>query len=116
MSKIIKVLKCKCPNCKKGKMFNKLGSFLLFRAPKMNDACENCDFKFKKEPGFFFGAMFVSYALVAAEMIASVVLFKILLGFSYVSVLLIAISIAVLFSTFNFRVSRSIWVYMFYSD
>ncbi|MBL4605643.1 MAG: DUF983 domain-containing protein [Flavobacteriaceae bacterium] len=116
MGNVIDVLKCKCPNCKEGKMFNKLGNLLLFQAPKMDDRCKECDFKFEKEPGFFFGAMFVSYALVAAEMIASVIVFKYFVNFSYINVLLSTIIIAVLLSTINFRVSRSIWIYMFYSD
>ncbi|MFY0630205.1 MAG: DUF983 domain-containing protein [Flavobacteriaceae bacterium] len=116
MGKAIEVLTCKCPNCKEGDIFNKRGSLLLFKAPKMNDRCEKCDFKFEKEPGFFFGAMFVSYALVAAEMIASVIVFKFLVNLSYIGVLFIVILIALLLSTVNFRISRSIWIYMFYSD
>ena len=33
----------------------------------MHKNCPNCSFKFEKEPGFFFGAMFINYALGAAE-------------------------------------------------
>lgn len=116
MVNIIDVLKCKCPNCKKGKMYSQLGNLLLFKAPKMNKICSECNFKFEKEPGFFFGAMFVTYALVSAEMIAAMVLFKFILDFSYITVALLAITIVVLLSTFNLRISRSIWVYMFYSN
>ena len=116
MSKVIDVLNCKCPNCKKGKMFSKLGNLLLFKAPKMNDRCKECNFKFEKEPGFFFGAMFVSYALVAAEIIASAIVFKYFVNLSYIQVAFITIVVAILLSTVNFRVSRSIWIYMFYSD
>ena len=112
---MIDTLKCKCPNCEKGKMFSKIGNPFLLQAPKMNTKCKECGFKFEKEPGFFFGAMFISYALVVAEMIASVVLFKFLLHFSYVSVFITAIGTILLLSTTNFRISRSIWIYMFYS-
>ena len=96
MGNVIDVFTCKCPNCKKGKMFNHVGNFLLFRMSKMNTICNVCNFKFEKEPGFFFGAVFVSDALVAAEMIAAVILSKFLLDFSYVNVLFITISTAVL--------------------
>ncbi|APG66211.1 DUF983 domain-containing protein [Tenacibaculum todarodis] len=116
MPKVLNILKCKCPNCKDGKMFYKTGNFLLLKAPKMNAFCKKCNFKFEKEPGFFFGSMFVSYALVAAEMIATAVLFRLILNFSYINVIIIAITIAILLSTFNFRSSRSIWIYMFYSE
>ena len=115
MGTIANVILCKCPNCKKGKIFNKLGNLLLFKSPKMDERCKVCNFKFEKEPGFFFGAMFVSYALVAAEMIASVIVFKFFMGFSYLNVLVGTIIIALLLSTINFRVSRAIWIYMFYN-
>lgn len=116
MASVINILKCKCPNCKKGKMYNQLGNILLFRVPKMNTTCSQCNFKFEKETGFFFGAMFVSYALVVAEMVASVILFKFILDFSYINVFFLSIITAVLLSFINFRVSRSIWIYMFYSN
>jgi len=75
MSKVIDALNCKCPNCEKGKIFMNGGNILLFNIPKMNDRCLECDYKFEREPGFFFGAMFVSYALAAAQMIISLVVF-----------------------------------------
>ncbi|MDN3618455.1 DUF983 domain-containing protein [Polaribacter undariae] len=116
MANVIDMLKCKCPNCKKGKMYSELGNLLMFRSPKMYTTCSECHFKFEKEPGFFFGAMFVTYALVSAEMIAGMVLFKFILDFSYITVALLAITTIILLSTFNLRISRSIWIYMFYSN
>lgn len=116
MSSVLQVLKCKCPNCKKGNIFSNLGNLLFFRAPKMNITCNTCNFKFEKEPGFFFGAMFVSYALVVAEMVASVVLLRFLLGISFIYVIAAVLILVLLLSTFNFRISRSIWIYMFYKN
>jgi len=116
MANVIDMLKCKCPNCKKGKMYNQLGSLFLFKAPKMNANCSECDFKFEKEPGFFFGAMFISYALIVAEMVASVVIFKFILDLSYIAVVSLSVLISILLSITNFRISRSIWVYMFYKN
>ncbi|QTE21703.1 DUF983 domain-containing protein [Polaribacter cellanae] len=116
MNKILNMLKCKCPNCKKGKIFSSKKNRLLFQLPKMDANCAECNFKFEKEPGFFFGAMFVSYALIVAEVVACVVLFKFLLDFSYLKVIIITIVTPVLLSTINFRISRSIWIHMFYGD
>ena len=48
MSSVLQVLKCKCPNCKKGNIFSNLGNLLFFRAPKMNNTCNTCNFKFEK--------------------------------------------------------------------
>lgn len=114
MSKVFHILNCKCPNCKKGNIFSDSGNMLLFRIPKMNTRCMECNFKFEKETGFFFGAMFVSYALAAAEMMISLVVFWYFIDLSPFRVFLMIALIAVLLSTINFRVSRAIWIYMFY--
>ena len=116
MSKIVDILKCKCPNCRKGDVFSEGGNIFLFKMPKMNARCPECDFKFEKETGFFFGAMFVSYALSVAQMIISLVLFWYFVDLSPVRVYIIIASIAILMSTLNFRLSRSIWIYIFYKN
>lgn len=116
MGKVIDVLKCKCPNCKEGKMFSYQGNIFLFKMPKMNKRCKKCNFKFEKEIGFFFGAMFVSYALGAAEMITSLVVFWQFADLAPLNVFLLITLIAILSSTFNFRLSRSIWIYIFYNE
>lgn len=114
MEKVVAIIKCKCPNCREGDMFNAAGNIFLFKMPKMNIRCTHCNFKFEKEAGFFFGAMFVSYALGAAEMITSLVIFWYFMNLSPLIVFSIITITAVLFSTFNFRVSRAIWTYIFY--
>ena len=116
MSIVVDVLKCKCPNCRKGDVFSEGGNIFLFKMPKMNARCTECDFKFEKETGFFFGAMFVSYALSVAQMIISLVLFWYFVDLSPVRVYVIIASIAILLSTLNFRLSRSIWIYIFYKN
>jgi uncharacterized protein (DUF983 family) len=114
MKKLEGVLKGKCPNCENGDIFQTKGNIFLFRMPLMNDKCKHCAYKFEKETGFFFGAMFVSYAIAVAEMIASLVLFWMFLDLSPLKVFFIIGFIAVVCSSFNFRMSRNIWIYMFY--
>ena len=49
-----------CPRCRMGNIFR----YSIFRGfPKMNDRCLICDLKFDREPGYFLGAMYVSYGL-----------------------------------------------------
>ncbi len=114
MSVVLNALNCKCPNCKKGNIFNNRGSLLLFKIPKMSARCNECDFKFEREPGFFFGAMFVSYALAVAQMIASLIVFWSFIDLSPLRVFLIITLIAFLLGAVNYRISRSIWIYLFY--
>jgi len=112
--KILSILQCKCPSCSKGKMFRSRGNPLLFKIPKMSESCDKCEHKFEIEPGFFFGAMYVSYALAVAQMVACFVIFKGFLDVSNLTLLLIVGGVAFLTSTFNYRVSRAIWIYTFY--
>lgn len=114
MSVVLNALNCKCPHCKKGNIFNTRGSLLLFKIPKMSARCNECDFKFEREPGFFFGAMFVSYALAVAQMIASLIMFWYFIDLSPLRVFLIITLIAFLLGAVNYRISRSIWIYLFY--
>lgn len=59
-----------CPRCRAGKIFR----YSIFRGfPKMHERCPACDLKFEREPGYFLGAMYVSYglALVVIALIAA---------------------------------------------
>ena len=111
---IISMFKGKCPHCKKGDIFSAKGSSLLFKMPVMGKRCNICNYKFEVEPGFFFGAMFVSYALACAEMIACFVITWAILKIPVIYIFLCVVGIALLSSAFNFRLSRTIWMYLFY--
>ena len=116
MSKVVDIFKCRCPKCKKGKIFKTNGNIFLLQIPKMKERCTTCNFKFEKETGFFFGAMFVSYAVAVAQMIASFILFWYFLDVSPLNLYLLIVLLAILTSTFNFRISRTIWIYIFYKE
>lgn len=79
--------------------------------PHMNDTCPNCGHKFEKETGYFFGSMYVSYALTVAEMVTVFLVAQFFVKDFLPIIGLIAL-FAVLLSTFNFRLSRMIWIYM----
>jgi uncharacterized protein (DUF983 family) len=50
----------RCPRCRVGSIFR----YSIFRGfPKMHERCPVCDLKFDREPGYFLGAMYVSYGL-----------------------------------------------------
>src|SRR4051812_45612708 len=56
------LLQGKCPRCREGSIFTypvtKLSKFNV-----MNEKCPHCGIRLEPEPGFYQGAMFVSYAL-----------------------------------------------------
>lgn len=111
------ILNNECPNCQKGKVFREKNLICGYHWPKMYRNCLNCDYQFEKEPGFFFGAMYVSYALTVGE---SLVTYLIAHQFFTVTfdwrIIYIIASVIVLLSFFNIRLSRMIWIYIFYEN
>lgn len=112
MSQFKDIITEKCPVCGESHVFTKKGNPFLFKMPKMKKECDVCGHKFEKEPGFFYGAMYVSYGLTILEM-APVFLISRLFVESYNGTIAIVGLCAFLLSTFNFRLSRMIWMYMF---
>ena len=112
MSRISSLLKEKCPKCETGKVFKTKGNILTLKFPEMNKQCDHCSHTFEIEPGYFYGAMFVSYGLVVLEMFA---FFLISLAFEMnLNMRLILVIVPmILLSIINFRYSRIIWMYVF---
>jgi uncharacterized protein (DUF983 family) len=60
LSTVADILRQRCPRCRTGRIFR----YSIFRGfPKMHDRCPVCDLRFDREPGYFLGAMYVSYGL-----------------------------------------------------
>jgi uncharacterized protein (DUF983 family) len=60
LATVADILHQRCPRCRTGRIFR----YSIYRGfPKMNDRCLVCDLKFDREPGYFLGAMYVSYGL-----------------------------------------------------
>jgi len=81
----------------------------------MNDNCHKCQLKFEREPGYFYVAMFVSYALNIVQMILTgVISYALGLALSYEnlwSYVGLLFASTVLFAPLNFRYSRIILLY-----
>lgn len=64
-SKLEAIIGCRCPQCREGKVFKK-GPFNLKNVISIHQHCTVCNFRFEVEPGFFWAAMYISYAVNAA--------------------------------------------------
>lgn len=111
---MIYVLKGKCPKCKEGEIFCNSNPYNFNMMFLMPEHCHCCGLKFNKEPGFFYGSMYVGYGLSVAYLIAFyVAMFVLFRDFSIEAYLLFSIGSLVLLTPVIFRVSRSIWLFMF---
>ncbi|UBM59201.1 DUF983 domain-containing protein [Marinilongibacter aquaticus] len=105
------ILTHRCPTCGDGRIFKKSHFFAFDEAEK---SCAVCGEKFEKEPGFFIGAMYMSYGLAVAELLAVFVLGQFFVDETFDLRILLAQLLAVLLlSGFNYRLSRVLWVYLF---
>ncbi|REG88406.1 DUF983 domain-containing protein [Algoriphagus antarcticus] len=80
----------------------------------MNKECSHCGQYFEPEPGFYLGAMFVSYGFNTAVFIAIWVAVSLLKPDYSLTLLLTLIGVAILVLTpFIYRISRSMWIAFF---
>jgi uncharacterized protein (DUF983 family) len=102
----------KCPRCHKGDIF-KYPFSKISKFASMNSQCPQCGASFTPEPGFYFGALFVSYAFNVALLVAvSIILYLFIKPPDWVyGVSLIVASI--LSIPFIFRYSRILFLYWF---
>ena len=80
----------------------------------MKEYCSHCGFKFQIEPSFFYGAMYVSYAItVALSIVTFVVLYW--LGFDLLSRFIGIIISLIIFTPLTLRLARLIYSNIFIS-
>jgi len=60
LSTLNDILRQRCPRCRVGKIFQ---HSIFFGFPKMFERCPVCHLLFEREPGYFLGAMYISYSL-----------------------------------------------------
>lgn len=111
LSAFAAAVRAKCPRCRRGDMFST--SMYGFKQQKMHINCPHCNMKFEKEPGYFYVAMFVSYAFNVIEMIVIAVATYLFAGklenpYLYMATLFAGI---IILAPFNYRYSRVILLY-----
>ncbi len=111
-SKFSSMLNCKCPRCKEGDVF--IHSAWSKRYNEMNKNCPKCGLRYEYELGFFWGAMYIGYAISVAISVTLGVATYVLLDnpdtWVYLSIIIGAI---LLTSRLNFRYGRMVLLYLF---
>ncbi|MDA0774457.1 MAG: DUF983 domain-containing protein [Bacteroidetes bacterium] len=61
------ILPIRCPHCHKGKfLVHPLSQ--IFKITRVREQCDHCGVVFKIEPSFYYGSMYIAYALGVAIM------------------------------------------------
>ncbi len=112
-TKLYSILFNKCPRCHEGDFFETRSAYNLKKFDKMHKQCSHCGEDFEREPGFYFGAMYISYALYVALIITSFVGFVVILDGDEIRLLYFLIPTLVLVMPLFFRLGRRVWINIF---
>jgi len=114
-SKLYGIITGVCPKCHEESMYTNKNPYIVTQLFSMHDRCSNCNTKYKIEPSFFFGSMYVSYGVGIAFAVAAFVI-SYLFFESSLNMAIIAIIISqVIFYPIILRLSRNIWINLFIS-
>lgn len=80
---------------------------------KMHERCSHCSTKYKIEPSFFYGSMYVSYVVGIAFAVAAFVIAFLIIGTSLVNTFIAIVITMVAFLPVIIRLSRNIWINFF---
>ena len=62
-NKLYSIFTGSCPKCHQESMYMRKNPYVLSDTLKMHERCSHCNTKYKIEPSFFYGSMYVSYAV-----------------------------------------------------
>lgn len=114
-TKLNSILTGTCPRCQQEKMYVNKNPYILSSLFKMNEKCSICELSYHIEPSFFYGAMYVNYALTVIVCVATFVISKLLLNLTLTTTIIAIIAALVILMPVNSRLSRNIYINMFVS-
>ena len=114
-NKLYSILNNKCPKCHEGDFFKHKLSFNLKKVLLLHDNCSHCNLKYMMEPSFYFGAMYVNYAIAVALFVGIFIIAKVFLGLSILHSFISIVIISLLLTPISLRLSRIIWINFFVS-
>ncbi|TLP82796.1 DUF983 domain-containing protein [Maribacter sp. ACAM166] len=112
-NKFYSILTGSCPRCHEESMYLDKNPYHLGKIFKMHERCSHCDLKYKIEPSFFYGAMYVSYGVGIAFAVAAFVIAKLLIGANLIEAYIAIVITMIVFMPIIMRVSRNIWINLF---
>lgn len=113
-TKLYSIFTSTCPVCQTGKMYKNSNPYVIADTLKMPERCSHCNTKFKIEPSFFYGAMYVSYGVGIAFAVAAFVITYFILDLHRMGIFLAIVATLILALPIILRLSRNIWINLFF--
>ncbi len=98
-----------CPRCRRGRIFQ---GPIYFGFPRMNTACPACGLRFAREPGYFLGAMYISYGLAVPLLCAWFLLFWRFTDWSFSTRMLASLAAVLPLAPALTLLARVLWIYL----
>ena len=114
-NKLYSILTGTCPVCHEESMYKDDNPYHVSQLFDMHERCSNCHTKYKMEPSFFFGAMYVSYGVGIAFAVPAFVIPYFFLNVSLLNTFFIIVATLFVFLPLIVRLSRNIWVNLFFN-
>jgi uncharacterized protein (DUF983 family) len=107
------LLSQRCPRCREGRLYSNPNPYNLRDIGNMPPACPVCGQDYVIEPGFFFGATYISYAFNVAWVLPTFFLLHFGFNVSFNHYIIFMFSSLVVLVPLFFRISRSVWIHLF---
>ena len=115
-NKFYAIFRYKCPHCHEGQFFVDNNPYNLSKAGDILDECPVCHRRYTPEPGFYYGAMYVSYALAVATFVAAYVATIVLYPEASTGLTVGVVLASLIFSSpYLYALSKTIWASLFMS-
>ena len=111
--KLHAMINARCPQCHEGRLF-KYKWWNLFNFAQMHENCPHCSLRYEVEPGFFYGAMYISYAFtVGIMLIGGIIVFNFFNDPPAMGYVVPITTFSLVMVPFNFRTARVIFIHLF---
>lgn len=112
-TKIYSIFTGSCPVCQNESMYEVSNPYKLLSTLNMHERCSHCNTKYKIEPSFFYGAMYVSYPVgIAFAGIAFLVMYYFFEA-TLLNTFIAIVGTMIVFLPVIMRLSRNIWINLF---
>jgi uncharacterized protein (DUF983 family) len=107
------LIQAKCPRCREGNMFPP-HTLYTRQFAAMHPNCPCCGQTFEPEPGFYYGAMYVSFGFSTAIFISVLFVLSLLVDEITITMVLVVVAVVALgLLPVTFRLSRAVWINIF---
>lgn len=112
-TKLYSIFTGACPVCHSESMYTSKNLYNINKTQEMHERCSHCNTKYKMEPSFFYGAMYVSYGVGVALAIATFIIAKYLMGLDRLQIFFMIMGVMIIGLPVIIRLSRNIWINLF---